>query len=110
MAGPLISEFLRGRTMFNSFTGSGARTRTLGLLATGAVVAGLMAGIPAADAAPSSGKPASAAALSGLGAGRYVVLLREPSASRYNGSKAAYAATKARPGQSFNAQSDAVRK
>lgn len=94
--------------MFKSTTGSGARQRSLGLLATGAVVAGLLAATPAADAAQ-VGKAAALSAPSGFGSGRYVVLLREPSATRYAGGNPRYDATKARPGQPFDARSADVR-
>ena len=108
MAGPYLVISFEEDTISNSSSGSGARKRSLGLLATGAVVASLLAAAPAADAAQ-GGKPASASAMSGLGAGRYVVLLREPSATRYNGGNPRYDATKARPGRPFNAHSSDAR-
>ena len=43
-----------------------------------------------------------------LGAGRYVVLLREPGATQYDGGVAGLQPTKVSPGQSFNARSDKV--
>lgn len=91
-----------------------ARTRQrLGLVSAGVVVAGLLAGAPAAHAsgaatADRTVAPASAPGAHAYTAGRYVVLLREPSATRYAGSNPRFAATRAQHGQ-FRANTASVR-
>jgi subtilisin family serine protease len=93
----------------NHPSGPRARQRRVGLFAAGVVVAGLLAGVPAATAAEGSDARASGSALTNMTAGRYVVLLREPSVARYNGGNAAFAATRARAGAQLDASSARVR-
>lgn len=90
--------------------GRGARTRALALLSTGAVVAGLLGTAPAASAGPSSGDTAAAASQPArqLGAGRYVVMLRQPAATVYDGGIDGLAATKSANGKKFDADSARV--
>ncbi len=81
--------------------------RHVGLVSAGVVVAGLLAGSPAATAAeptPDSAteSPATRATPSRFSDGRYVVVLRQPGSTRAG-------ATRAASGQSFRADSDAVR-
>ena len=59
-----------------------ARVRAVALLSAGAVVAGLLGAVPVATAEPSSKSQAAGAQtpVRQLGAGRYVVVLREPGA------------------------------
>jgi hypothetical protein len=93
-------------------SGRRAPQRLLALLSAGVIIAGLTAATPAATAAnaPSQG---SDTVVTGNGVrysdGRYVVLLREPSAARYNGENARFRATRPRPGGQFRADSAAVR-
>jgi len=88
--------------------GQRTRQRRIGLVAAGVVVAGLLAGVPAATAAGSSGAPAAGPAFTSMTGGRYVVLLREPGAAGYNGGNARYAATRARGDAQFDASSARV--
>src|SRR5829696_9092982 len=93
------------------FTGRGAR-RGLALLTTAAVVCGLAAGVQGANAAtgkakaPSTVAPAAKAA--SLGAGRYVVVLSDAGATRYEGGVNGLRATAATRGRAFDAQSARV--
>ncbi len=89
------------------FWGSGALRRGAGLISAGAVVAGLIAGVPA-SAGAAEAKP-SATAFTSLTGGRYVVLLREPSATRYDGSNPRFGATRITGGRQFDARSQRVR-
>jgi subtilisin family serine protease len=89
-------------------SGQRTRQRRIGLIAAGVVVAGLLAGVPAATAASSSGATASGSTFTSMTAGRYVVLLREPGATRYNGSNPKYAATRAQGDGGFDASSSRV--
>jgi hypothetical protein len=86
-----------------------APRRALALLAAGAVAAGMLAALPTADAADGGGGldrvPAPTA---GMQAGRYVVLLKSPSATQYDGSDPRYAATRVLPGESFAGRSRQV--
>jgi hypothetical protein len=93
------------------YIGRGAR-RGLALLTTAAVVCGLAAGVQGASAAPSKpGKAltvAPAPKASTLGAGRYVVVLKEPGAATYDGGVNGLKATAADNGKKFDAQSARV--
>ncbi|GAB3023335.1 hypothetical protein GCM10011376_34500 [Nocardioides flavus (ex Wang et al. 2016)] len=91
------------------YIGRGAR-RGLALLTTAAVVCGLAAGVPNAAAAPgeSGTSPAPPTKASNLGPGRYVVVLRDPGATRYDGGVAGLRATAATKGRSFDARSARV--
>src|SRR5215213_494667 len=74
---PQVSTFSMGR----------ARSRALGLFSAGAVVIGVLGAVPSATAAPANNDQAATKQLPSrtLGAGRYVVLLREPGATQYDG-------------------------
>ncbi len=94
------------------------RARQLGLLTAGLVITGALAAFPIGTAAGSSAaEPARSGSTAASGAtrdlqfadGRYVVLLREPAAVRYNGSKERFAATRAKGGQQFRSGTQAVR-
>jgi hypothetical protein len=96
-----------------SITISGERAqRRLGLVSAGVVIAGILTATPAATAAsaPSQGRDS---VVTGSGArfsdGRYVVLLREPSAARYDGGNARFRATRPRGETQFRADSAPVR-
>ena len=97
------------------YTGRGAR-RGLAVLTTAAVVCGLAAGGNIASAATGkAGKAtkseltiAAAPKAANLGAGRYVVVLTEPGATRYDGGVAGLRATAPAKGKSFDAQSAKV--
>lgn len=92
------------------FTGRGAR-RGLAVLTSAAVVCGLAAGVPNASAAPSpDGARTAPVALkaSTLAAGRYVVVLRDAGATRYDGGVEGLRATASAPGRSFNARTARV--
>ncbi|MCW2794679.1 S8 family serine peptidase [Nocardioides sp.] len=92
-------------------SGTRSRRRRLGLFSAGVVVTGLLAGIPvatAADASSGSNAGAVASTTTRLTPGRYVVLLREPSAARYNGGNPRFAATRSQ-GQQFRADNARVR-
>ena len=94
----------------STFSMGRARSRALALFSAGAVVIGVLGAVPAATAAPADHDQAVAKQLPAraLGAGRYVVLLREPGATRYDGGVAGLQATKAASGKPFNAHSDRV--
>lgn len=82
----------------------------LGLLAAGAVASVALTSVPLATAA--DGPPSTAAdgaAVESLGSGRYVVLLREASATRYDGGTGALAPTRPAGAQPFKARSADVR-
>ena len=94
------------------FTGRGAR-RGLAFLTTAAVVCGMAAGVPSATAATKKKSDRSIATAiapkaSTLTAGRYVVVLRDDAATRYDGGVAGLKATAATNGKSFDARSDKV--
>lgn len=91
------------------YTGRGAR-RGLALLTTTAVVCGLAAGVPGAIAAPASSETriAPAAKASTLGPGRYVVVLNEPGATRYDGGIDGLGATAPARGKAFDGRSARV--
>ena len=100
----------REHTVSIASTGRRARTRALALVAAGAVVAGLLSAVPVAVAA---GEGHQSGAVRGrgtteLGAGRYIVLMREPAASTYPGGRGRFAATRVAPGQHFDARSTKV--
>ncbi|UUZ60193.1 S8 family serine peptidase [Nocardioides sp. B-3] len=89
--------------------GTGARSRSLALLSAGLLVAGVTV---TAAATAATAEPASTATTAtpeqALGAGRYIVMLRQPGATRYEGGIDGLAATRARSGNKFNARSDKV--
>lgn len=60
---------------------SRSRRRVIGVASTGAVLAALLAGVPAGAASAAADDGAPAASTSSFTAGRYVVLLRAPSAA-----------------------------
>ena len=98
--------------MFNTSRGH-ARRRVLAILTAGALAAGISATTTAtATASPAEPTPdaTAAAPTQELGAGRYVVLLDEPAAARYDGGVAGLAPTKAPSGNKFNARSEKVEK
>ena len=88
-----------------------ALRRTLAVISAGVVAFGVLGAVPSATARPqaSDGKvvtkqqPARA-----LGAGRYVVVLRDPGATRYDGGVSGLQATKVKPGKPFDARSEHV--
>ena len=89
--------------------GLGTRRRTLAILTAGAVAAGMSA--TTATANPAEPTPSStASAETVLGAGRYVVLLNEAGATRYDGGVDGLAPTEATAGNKFDARSDKVQK
>jgi subtilisin family serine protease len=89
--------------------GLGARRRALAILTAGALAAGVSA--TTATASPAEPTPDStASAEQALGAGRYVVLLRQPGATRYDGGVNGLAPTQASAGKKFDARSDKVQK
>ncbi|MGI8901646.1 MAG: S8 family serine peptidase, partial [Nocardioides sp.] len=91
------------------FSGRSTRLRALVLLSAGAVVAGVLGGVPTATAARDSDATVTKQAPAReLGAGRYVVILREPGATRYDGGVRGLPATKSPAGNGFNARSDKV--
>ncbi len=89
--------------------GRGTRRRLLGTVGVGAVaLAAMTAPGQAAPAVPGAAAPRAAAVSKApkatqLGAGRYVVLLRAPSAATYAGGRAGLPATRATGGQQFRA-------
>ena len=90
--------------------GRRARRRALALISAGAVVAGVLSGVPTAtaagdDARPKQVKPQAAS----FDAGRYIVILRDPGATQYGGGDGQLAATRVAPGQQFNARTDRAR-
>jgi hypothetical protein len=94
----------------STFSMGRARSRALALFSAGAVVIGVLGAVPSATAAPADHDQAVAKQLPArtLGAGRYVVLLREPGATQYDGGVAGLQPTKVPPGRSFNARSEKV--
>lgn len=88
------------------------RTRLLAVLTATAVV-GSLAAVPAAatDAGAGSAHARDARSLERLAfsPGRYLVLLREPAATQYDGGRAGLAPTRARTGATFRAGSPEVR-
>lgn len=94
-----------------TFSGGWAPQRRLALVSAGVIIAGLTAATPAATAAgaPSQGSDQVVAG-NGVryGDGRYVVLLREPSAARYTGQDARFRATRPRGDTQFRADSAPV--
>lgn len=91
----------------------GARRRALAVLTVGtlAVSAAATTTTTAATAGPAEPSTTSAAAPErALGAGRYVVLLNQPGATRYDGGQNGLAPTEASSGNKFNARSDKVQK
>jgi hypothetical protein len=99
--GPHIKE---SSVSFN-FRGRGARVRAVALLSAGAVVGGVLGAVPTATAEPGSAAAAQQTPTRQLGAGRYVVVLREPGATRYEGGVPGLTRTKAAGGTKFNARS-----
>ena len=88
----------------------GARRRALAVLAVGALAAGAAATTTTATASPAEPTPSAATAPEqALGAGRYVVLLSQPGATRYEGGIDGLAPT-ASPSGKFNARSEKVKK
>jgi hypothetical protein len=94
----------------STFSTGRARSRALALFSAGAVVIGVLGAVPTATAAPADHDNTAVKQLPSrtLGAGRYVVLLREPGASQYDGGVTGLAPTKVSPGRSFNARSERV--
>lgn len=93
--------------------GPGRNHRVVGLVSAGAVVAALLAGVPAATAAGtgSGGQTiAGTADPTRYPAGRYVVVMRDPSVAGYAGGLKGYAATKAAPGATFREDTAAARR
>ena len=94
------------------FTGRGAR-RGLAVLTTAAVVCGLAAGVPSATAATKKKDRSITAPValkaSTLTAGRYVVVLNDSGATRYDGGVAGLKATAATKGKSFDADAAKVK-
>lgn len=87
--------------------------RVVGLVSAGAVATALLAGVPAATAAGSgSGEQTvvGTAKPTRYTAGRYVVVMRDPSVAGYTGNLKGYAATKAAPGASFREDTTAARR
>lgn len=90
--------------------GPGARSRSVALLSAGLLVAGVTASAAATAAPAEPATTATTAPEQALGAGRYIVMLRQPGATRYEGGIDGLAATQARSGNKFNAHSDKVAK
>ncbi len=91
-----------------SISRPGARQRALGFVSSAAVVAAMLAAVPAV--APASAAPSgdlTSASVKDLSAGRYVVVLREPAAATYAGGNPRYGATRSTTGQ-FDARSARV--
>jgi len=88
-----------------NFRGRGARVRVLALLSVGAVVTGVLGAVPTATAQPGSTAAAQQRPTRELGAGRYVVVMREPGATRYEGGVPGLRRTKASGTTKFNARS-----
>ena len=89
--------------------GPGARRRALAILTAAALAAGVSATTATANPAePAPDNTASAEQV--LGAGRYVVLLHQPGATRYDGGVSGLAPTQAPAGGKFNARSGKVKK
>lgn len=91
----------------------GSLKARLAVASVGALTAALLAALPVSGAqgAPTGATGASAAAPAGFERftdGRYIVLMREPSATGYDGDRK-YADTKT-PGGAFRGKSDAVRR
>ena len=85
-----------------------ART-TLALVSAGALVAGLLGTLPAVAAGEASRPPAvQLRGATELGAGRYIVLMREPAAATYSGGRVGLAATRVAPGRQLDAHSARV--
>jgi hypothetical protein len=81
----------------------------LAVLATAALAAGALTGVPAATAADGDDALARVSPrASGFEAGRYIVLLRAPAATQYDGSDPRFPATRMAPGGRFLARSAAV--
>ena len=87
--------------------GLGARRRALAILTAGALAAGVSA--TTATATPAETAPDGTSVEQELGAGRYVVLLDQPGATRYDGGVNGLAPTEATGGKKFNARSDKVK-
>ena len=91
--------------------GLGTRRRALAILTAGALAAGVSATTTAATANPADPpQDTTASAEQALGAGRYVVLLNQPGATRYDGGVSGLAPTEAPAGKKFDARSDKVQK
>ncbi|RYC11026.1 S8 family serine peptidase [Nocardioides zhouii] len=91
-----------------TYRGLGARRRALAILTAGALAAGVSATTATANPAePAPDSTASTETL--LGAGRYVVLLAQPGATRYDGGVKGFAPTEASAGNNFDARSDKVK-
>jgi hypothetical protein len=90
--------------------GRRARRRALALISAGAVVAGVLSGVPAATAAGDNAKPKQVKPqAASFDAGRYIVILRDPGATQYGGGEGNLAATRVAPGRQFNARTDNAR-
>ena len=87
--------------------GSRPVRRALALVATAALAAGALSAVPPATAAD-DGLARVAPRSTGFEAGRYIVLLRAPAATQYDGADPRFPATRMAPGGSFQAQSRAV--
>lgn len=89
--------------------GRAARRRALALVSVGAAAMGALSALPAATAAPTSDtQTTKQAPARALGAGRYVVVLRDPGATRYDGGVAGLAATESRGNNPFDARTEKV--
>jgi subtilisin family serine protease len=84
------------------------RRAAICLLAAGAVVTGLTAGTTGASAAPGDGLT-SVDQRPRFADGRYIVILRAPSAAQYDGADGRFTATRPQPGGQLRGDSDAVR-
>ncbi len=89
-----------------------AQRSVLACLTAGAVASGALAAVPAAQAAEESPglTRADRSVASAFESGRYVVVLEEASATRYEGGAPGFERTKARGNKEFNPRSAAVRK
>jgi subtilisin family serine protease len=87
-----------------------ARSRALAVVVCAVVTLGTIGAVPSADARPQShDQSVKQSQPRALGAGRYVVVLRQPGATRYSGGIAGLKATRAKAGTAFNARTTKVR-
>lgn len=87
----------------------GTPRRTLALITAGLLATGTLASVSTATAADLSSPKSDAAPASPLGAGRYIVVLEEESATGYDGGTRNLEATKKRKGRPFDADRPEVR-
>jgi subtilisin family serine protease len=91
--------------------GRRARRRVIALLSAGAVVTGVLSGVPAATAAGDQGStPANGKTARSYDAGRYIVSLTDAPAASYDGGVRGFPATRVAPGQQLRSGSSAVQK